>query len=264
MTERVKYPPMDLYIGGAGGKRARVDRREIAGVPAALDGLTVLYASDFHLRGGMDPAHYVELLNAQQADLMLLGGDYSDERIQTLRLFEAFRGLRAPMGVYGCIGNNDREAFESNGELRAAMDAFGGRLLLGETVRFTNGLAVAGVDEMKYGHPSYGGLFRQDDAYRILLSHFPCLTKLPDGERPELILSGHTHGGQFNLFGLTPYSIGFEYGYAKASLPHIVVSGLFERDGSKLLVSKGLGASRLPLRIGVRPEIHVLTLRAGA
>jgi predicted MPP superfamily phosphohydrolase len=75
------------------------------------------------------------------------------------------------------------------------------------------------------------------------------------------MLSGHTHGGQFNLFGLNPYSIGFER-FGDELPPPAVVSGMMRFGPTTLLTSKGIGVSRIPLRIGVRPEIHLLTFSA--
>ena len=88
---------------------------------------------------------------------------------------------------------------------------------------------------------------------RILLSHYPVL---PD-ERPDLMLCGHTHGGQFNLLGLTPFAIGFERLVSRK--PHArYIAGLHKQGGTQVLVTKGIGASRIPLRVGVRPEICLI------
>jgi predicted MPP superfamily phosphohydrolase len=72
---------------------------------------------------------------------------------------------------------------------------------------------------------------------------------------PDLMLSGHTHGGQFNLLGVTPYTFGFERLFARRRSSRFI-AGLHEYRGAQMLVSKGIGMSRIPLRIGVRSEIH--------
>ena len=69
------------------------------------------------------------------------------------------------------------------------------------------------------------------------------------------MLSGHTHGGQFNLFGLTPYAVGFER-FGARCFPPLLVSGEADFGPRRVMVSKGIGSSRIPLRIGVHPEIH--------
>ena len=96
---------------------------------------------------------------------------------------------------------------------------------------------------------------RQD--FVVLLEHDPSAwrRKILPHSHVQLTLSGHTHGGQFNLFGITPFTIGFE----RIKLNHrptLAVSGLHDIDGMRLLVSKGVGASRLQLRVGVQPEIN--------
>ena len=175
-----------------------------------------------------------------------------------MRLFRALEGLRFPLGGFGVLGNNDREAWDTPKPLRRLMAKAGCRLLVNqaEALRLNGGrLWIAGVDEYRYGIPHAAGLYPADaapDAYRILLSHYP---RLPQS-MPDLILSGHTHGGQFNLLGLTPYSIGFESISNRQRSARI--AGLKAVKGGQLLVSKGIGASRIQLRLGVRPEINLL------
>ncbi|MCQ2437587.1 MAG: hypothetical protein MJ099_04250, partial [Clostridia bacterium] len=101
------------------------------------------------------------------------------------------------------------------------------------------------------------GLFATDD-FSVLLSHYPIL---PKHCSPNLMLSGHTHGGQFNCLGLTPYSIGFEQLGKKRHLAPARIAGLAEMGETTLLVSKGLGMSRIPLRVCVRREVHLITLK---
>ena len=116
-------------------------------------------------------------------------------------------------------------------------------------------LIVAGIDELKHGAPAFAGAYpaAAEGRYRILLSHFPMLPE----DAPELVLSGHTHGGQFTVMGLTPYAVGFEPRAHECGMRH-VIAGLHWQGDARLLVSKGIGASRIPLRIGVRPEVNLL------
>ena len=233
----------------------------LPGAPEWLHGRTLLFASDFHLRPGMDAGWLAAQMSDAGADMILLGGDYADRREQALRLFDAFRALRAPLGIFAVAGNNDVEAFGGLAPLADAMRAFGAELLVnrGETVAVGGGsLRVAGVDEYRYGAPRFEGLFSEADGYRILLSHYPIL---PDGAAPDLMLSGHTHGGQFNLFGLTPYGVGFERFGARRALAPAMVSGARRFGRTTLVVSKGIGASRVPLRVGVRPELCRIAFR---
>ena len=247
----------DLYFATARRPRIAVSELNIPDSPDWLKGRTALFCSDFHMLPCMDPAPIATLMAECSADLILLGGDYADERSEALRLFDAFRRLRAPLGIYAVCGNNDAEAFDGCDALRTALAGFGARLLVDESVSISCGggtLRLGGMDEYKHGAPDGEKLFSEDDGYRILLSHFPIQPNCACP--PDLMLSGHTHGGQFNLLGLTPYAIGFERIGELKKLAPLMVSGSARVGRTTLLVGKGVGTSRIPLRIGVRPEIY--------
>ena len=223
--------------------------------PSYLEGVRAVYVADVHLRAGIPDRWLKSLLGqiaAEAPDLLLLGGDYGESPEQQRRFFAALGdALRPPLGAFGVPGNNDRECFPEPDDLRACMARGGVRLLLNECAllpREGGTLMISGVDEEKYGCP------RPDVAvpdcpgpvYRLLLEHMPRWPQPP----VDLALAGHTHGGQLNALGLTPFSVGFEaVGYA-------AVKGVVRRGGTTLLVSRGIGYSRLPLRVGVYPEIH--------
>lgn len=247
------FPRMDWYIGTAKMDRIRLDSRVIPGAPRAMDGLRAVFVSDVHLRANVSVSPLIECIKSCEADIILFGGDFADTREQALRLFDALGDLSAPLGMYAVPGNNDTEAFQSQDELRSALNACGIKLLVNESVQL-EGFSVGGVDEPLYGRSAKNGILSRHKGYRILLSHYPIVPE----EKPELMLSGHTHGGQFNALGLTPYVIGFERIGRRRHLAPAAVSGLHEVGGTKLLVSKGIGSSRIPLRIGVCPEVHLL------
>ena len=260
MYRRFSRP--DWYCARAGRLDASVHARVVTGAPAFMRGLRLLFASDTHVLSRTTDAEidaFVALMAAQMADIVLLGGDYSDTAEGAVRLFEAMKALRAPLGIYGVIGNNDAEAWDSVRELRRAMAKGGCKLLVNQSkaLRINGGaLYIGGVDEHRYGKPHCEGLYPAAPspvAYRVLLSHYPCRPALT----PDLMLSGHTHGGQFNALGLTPFAIGFERISRKPK--SMAVAGLMDVGDMKLLVSKGVGASRIQLRVGVRPEIDLLT-----
>lgn len=251
------FPPMDPYIRTARHIVPRVSRQTVAGAPEALRGRRLVFASDFHLREETSPEPVVEAIQNCKADLILLGGDYADTNAQALRLFDAFRALRAPMGIFAVRGNNDTEAFETPERLAEGLARFGAELLLNRSVDL-GGVLVGGVDEARLGHPDYAAVFGDAPGYRILVSHFPILPEAEPADMPDLMLSGHTHGGQFNFLGITPFAVGFERCGGKSRLAPALVSGTRRFGRTQLLVSKGIGTSRIPLRVGVRPEIHLL------
>lgn len=257
----------DRHFSRCGHLQATVERRAIPGAPEFMRGLRALFASDFHAVArtrAADARALAGQINALSPDLVLLGGDYAERAAYAAPLFEGLAALRAPLGCFGILGNNDREAWPEIEPLREMMAAAGCTLLVNQSaqIRINGGtLWIAGADDLLRGAPDTRGLYPDrpsPNTYRILLYHEPC----PARPAPDLTLSGHTHGGQFNLLGLTPYSIGFERLYGRRIRPAAVAGLSVEEDGSRLLVSKGIGASRIPLRVGVRPEIDLLAFEA--
>lgn len=249
----------DRYAAIVGRLDCAVAERRVPG-PEWLRGVKALFVTDVHLTDRAtdeDLAAFVERLGALKPDIVLLGGDYADRAEPARRFFQAMRALRPPLGSFGVVGNNDREAWEDPDALRGVMAEAGVRLLVNEACEIAlpgGRLLIAGVDEYRHGAPQARGLYPEtatDDAFRLLLSHYPVVPEAP----PDLMLSGHTHGGQFNLLGVTPYAIGFErLPFSKA--PSRFIAGLHEYRGARVLVSKGIGASRLPVRLCVRPEVE--------
>ena len=261
MRQLFSHP--DAYLGRCGRLDCAVVERRIPGAPGFMRGLRAMFVSDTHVlrrTAQRDIDALVGRIAAQSPDLLLLGGDYGDRAADAVRLFDAMRALKPGLGAFGVWGNNDAEAWDDANALRDAMAKAGLRLLVNESARIDldgGALYIGGVDERKFGHPSARGLYPQaaaPDAFRVLLSHYPCMPDLA----PDLMLSGHTHGGQFNLLGVTPFTIGFER-ILRRDIAALAVGGLHEIDGMQLLVSKGVGASRIQWRVGARPEIDLLT-----
>ncbi len=262
MIQRFSKP--DLYLARCGHMNAVVTEHAIDGAPPFMRGLRLLFAADLHVlgrtsRGELDAL--VDRIAAAKPDLLLLGGDYSDQADDCVRFFDALGRVSFRLGCFGVIGNNDAEAWEDDLKgLSRVMAVAGCRLLINQAVNIPLGggvLRIGGLDEYRYGHPHPELLWRgkgPGNSYRILLSHYPVLPE----QRPDLMLCGHTHGGQFNLLGLTPYAIGFER-FSRPRRPSAAIAGLHDIDGMRLLVTKGVGASRLQWRIGVRPEINLIT-----
>jgi len=220
------------------------------------------FISDLHVTGQTTAQQIQALVDgiiALSPDILLMGGDYADLRCDAERLYECLRGVHAPLGKYAVLGNNDTEDWPDYESHRTALKKAGIELLVNESraIPLKNGtLLIAGVDEHLEGAPDSDGLYPErsgEDLYRILLSHYPCVPK----QIPDLMLSGHTHGGQFNAFGFTPFTIGFERMMTRKA-SSVAIAGLHDMNGAKLFVGKGVGASRLQLRIGVRPEIYEL------
>jgi hypothetical protein len=218
--------------------------------------------------------------NALEGDLVLLLGDYvaghffRTGTVPVADIAKAARQLEAPLGVYSIIGNHDwwddRTAVKRGTGPTLAQKSFedaGIPVLVNAVQRLAKDKMpfwLSGTDSVvaiplgRNRFESRAELERTlaqvtDDAPVIHMAHEPDLfTKIP--ERVSLTLSGHTHGGQFRLFGwspVVPSAFGNRFAYG-----HIV------EDGRHLVVSGGLGCSILPVRFGVPPEITVVDLSA--
>ncbi len=224
----------------------------IDGAPEWMRDVRLLFVTDVHLRRWVSDARledFIAQLADAGADMLLLGGDYAESRRDCQRFFRALARLRFPLGAFCVPGNNDHK---SRDDLRKLAADAGVTLLVNESRRVTlpgGILEIGGVDEHKRGDPRSAGLFSNGGAYRILLSHFPA----PPDCACELMLAGHTHGGQLCPFGLTPYSVGFERKYRL-----MAVKGLHRFEDMRLFIGSGIGVSKLPMRLNAEPEIDLI------
>lgn len=252
----------NLYIARCGHLDCDVVERRVPGAPGFVRGLRALFVCDTHVlrrTTARDIDALVDRIATQRPDILLLGGDYADRSEDASRLFEAMAAIRPPLGSFAVMGNNDAEAWPNVRALRDALAAADIRLLLNESARIPlNGgtLYIGGVKDHKHRRSSARGLYPEapaPDCWRVLLSHYPCAPDVP----PDVMLSGHTHGGQFNLLGLTPFTIGFER-ILRRDLAALAVAGQSTHGDMRLIVSKGVGASRIQWRVGVRPQIDLI------
>lgn len=242
----------------------------VRGLSPHLAGLRVAHLSDFHC-GHHIPTGYLEDAIARAAgenpDLIALTGDFIDRGpAHAAPAAKLFRHLRAPLGVFAVLGNHDfsvhtpRGARKHPGLDRVISDALGCE---GVTVlrnrsavveRSGARLAVAGVDDLWSGESDLGAALGSVDngTPRVLLAHNPQTAEQLDGRRADLILSGHTHGGQINWPGLGRL---FLHKSARRW-----AAGLYAVPGGHLYVNTGVGFG-WRLRFGVRPELAVITLQ---
>lgn len=238
----------------------------IRDLPTQLDGLTIVLASDIHSSVFMTKAdmdEYVKAMNGVGADLAVVVGDFVNSMTDEVYPFaEAFSELSAPLGVYGVMGNHD--FFAPRPELVAKeIDACGVKLLRNDlTVIEKDGgkLYLGGIDDV--GRPSTASE-KMDIAFRsgslpiprLLLCHRPYFLTQAAEKKIDLVLSGHTHGGQVVLgrFGETVI--------APASLASRYVWGKYRVADTDMYVSRGIGTVGLPIRVNCPPEITKITLR---
>lgn len=259
---------LHISFSGLGRAAPRVVRTSLAkpDMPQGLMGKQLLFISDVHM-GWMYPERAVlrlrEQIRAIAPDLILWGGDLAESRTALHRFLDLVSGLRPPMGMFSAVGNNDVE-HEPVAALLGAAGAAGIRLLVNECARIQvagGSLLILGMDEPKHGTPDMNLLTTRAEPseLRILLLHSPsALQEMPDdlAAPPDLILCGHTHGGQLCAFGLNPYTVGYEGGLHRKNF---FVTGEHQLGAARLIVSNGVGTTALPLRVGAPPQLHLVS-----
>jgi predicted MPP superfamily phosphohydrolase len=223
-------------------------------LPPALDGLTIVHLSDFHLGtvslNGRTLDRAVAWAETDETDLVLLTGDLLSRERAAVRLRNAVARLRARHGVYSVLGNHD---------VSAARDALGPGLLEDSSavidIRGQRVQIAGGAPQEDWKWRNLERLADPAADLRILLFHFPDVTQWLPPASYDLILSGHLHGGQICL--PTPRG--------KLRLEHLRArhwEGVHETPAGTLHVSRGLGTSFVPFRFLARPEATKLTLRS--
>ena len=252
-------------------------------VPSAFDGYKIVHISDLHLSSFADSPnflqHIIDTINAQQPDLICFTGDFVGFGVEEAIPFtHTLRQLHAKDGIMSVLGNHDfalyhhgltdAEKEEKVDQLTTYQrDTLGWQLLRNQSYiiqRDSAYLQIIGVDNTSCKGQGFQTISRGDlmkamtlpnsliasSPLKILLSHDPShwrgeaitTTDIP------LTLSGHTHAGQVRLFD-----------YPLSSLMFTESEGWYHHEGQSLHINTGLGCT-LPIRIGVPPEITVITL----
>jgi hypothetical protein len=234
----------------------------VRGLAPAFDGYRIAFLTDPHLspivpRWWIERA--VERTLALGADLIALGGDYVDDDPHYVSAVgDILRPLTAPDGVVGVLGNHDH--YVDGPGVRAQLAAAGVRELLNTAVVIRRGdakLAIAGVGDLQCDVIDFAGALRQveSEVPRIVLSHDPdVFAYWPATLRLDLMLSGHTHGGQAWLPLLGPPFVPSQFGMR-------YLRGLPREGDRQLYVSRGVGASGVPIRWKCPPELTLAVLR---
>ncbi len=234
--------------------------------PKEFDGLKIAYLSDIHY-GELLKEDRVRALakrvNALEADMVLLGGDYGQNSDDAVEFFRLKPGFKARIAVLGAFGNHDHLGPESN------MDRIAREMRQDGVIPVVNGvymikrnekqIAFASTDDYLKGRPTLQKVARQcrKADFTVFFPHNPDILpeayRMPGGPFYQLALCGHTHGGQVSICGhalRSPSVYGDRY-----------LSGWYHEQGTDIMVSNGVGTSALPVRLGARPQIHLLTMK---
>ena len=246
-----------------GGLRGEVVDVPVADLPGDLEGLRLVQLSDLHAgpfldRRSLDPV--LDLARAYRPDVLVLTGDFlTDTTADALELGDVFGRIPAPLGRFAVFGNHDYRG-RDQGRLVAWLRHQGVRCLLNEGVLLRRGagcVRLVGLEDIEEAREvdleaGLAGATDADDA-RVLLCHHPDVgERLPPGLF-DLVLSGHTHGGQVLLPVLGSL--------ARRRLPAHLAGPRVLEGGALQYVNRGVGVLVLPFRLGAPAEVTCLALR---
>lgn len=236
-------------------------RFELTQLPADFGELRILHISDFHFSGLLAKEFYhavMERALEMTPDIVVFSGDLVDDPQLLDWIPDLFGQVEAPHGKFYILGNHDWH-YADNSEVRSVMNAAGWADLAGKVIA----RSMQGVDFELGGteQPWMGEFpkFAQSDGpesrrpFRILVSHTPDNIELASKSDVDLMLSGHTHGGQVKLPLVGPIYTPSLYGTRYSD-------GTFFESPTLLHVSRGLAGTK-PIRINCRPEVTCLVLR---
>lgn len=242
--------------------------------PKNMPPLHVAFAADLHVgcpSVGLDRlAEIVEHINSIKADIIVLPGDFLTRLGDDSRLMGEYvpprpaaavlRRLKAPQGVYATLGNHDW-ACDGMG-MWQELESAGIHVLENDALRIKSlkhDFWVAGLADDTTRKPDWKKIEAKlsDDAPVILLSHDPG-TFLDKAERPVVMLAGHMHAGQVSF----PGSDMLDMSRPNTRAPSRYKYGHISEEGRDLIVTSGIGTSRLPVRFNACPEVVSLKIRS--
>jgi hypothetical protein len=233
-------------------------------LPADLHGLRLAHFSDLHIHPNL-PAGYVDgalrVVADLAADLVVFTGDLLSAKGSFLQPHRAaFAAVQAPRGKYAVLGNHDYYYRRTEPVLEFFRET-GWQVLRNEhlPVPGTEGrLSLIGLDDPVTGRDDFSQALRDlpAEALRLMLAHSPDIIETAAGHEVDLVLAGHTHGGQVVLPFLGPPAVPSEYGAKYAW-------GLFNCRGTRLVVTRGVGTVLPNVRFNCPPEVVLLTLARG-
>jgi predicted MPP superfamily phosphohydrolase len=205
-----------------------------------------VHFTDFHHKGDTRyAAEVVRTINGLAPDFVCFTGDLVEDRAFAAEALDFVRQITAP--VYGSPGNHDYHCGVSFGEYEAAFAATGGAWLVDRGTVLDNGLELFGLGEF-----GWKPIPPRRAEQRIALMHYPFLADRLEPGAFDLMLAGHSHGGQVRLplvgAPIVPWGVGaYQLGY-------------YEAPAGPLYVGAGIGTYHLPIRINCPPEITIVTI----
>jgi hypothetical protein len=253
---------------------------KINNLPEELKGTRIILVSDIHAGPFMDTEQmneYVTLINGLKPDLVLIPGDMTNSRKEEAGLFiKSFRDVKANYGVFATLGNHDY--FDDQQFVADSISREAGITMLRNDAKLVyinnKPLALLGIEDTRDGGAGSNNILTQyidnavnrteyallekgiknADVPRLLLAHKPYVFDYVQDRKFDVMLSGHTHGGQVVFFKYADINVSFAKSVSK------YVSGLYKSENKQLYVSRGIGTVGMPIRFNCPPEVTKITL----
>lgn len=237
-------------------------------IPMEFDGFRIAQISDFHnTEFGEGNRKFLKLLSDARPDIIVITGDLVDSRRTDVEVsLNLARELMKIAPVYYVSGNHEARIGEYQ-RLQNGLTDTGVTVLKDQVITLDrNGayIQLAGIDDpaFRWGDDAestarvLAEILPENSLYTIVLSHRPELFETYVDSEVDLVFSGHAHGGQFRL----PF-VGGLFAPKQGFFPEYD-AGVYEKDNTAMIVSRGIGNSIIPLRFNNRPEIVLAELRA--
>ncbi len=247
----------------------------LADLPDNLRNVRIVYLSDIHQGPWFSQKRVDQLIgmvNGLSADIVIFGGDYAQDAQGAVHFFENLPDIYARQGVYAVVGDRDRS--DEDGTLAQLQSAMKNKNVVGlvnSSAAIKMGktyIYVAGADDYAKGYPKVAQLAEglSENDFVIFAGHSPNLLPAVHDARDkdgnihwyDLALFGHTHGGQINLFGYTPFR------KLRTEMGARYRTGWKMENRAQILVSNGVGTEFVPLRLFAAPQIHLIVLKKGS
>ena len=243
---------------------------ELPRLPTSFSGMTVAVVADLHCRRSRTDfaAQIVQQINELRADLVVLLGDMVHHPMDGSEVLACLSGLRARHGVWACLGNHEYgfmwysryvggRRHPSVEEWRRAYSDAGVRLLANEAVALSEGaehIWLAGIEDAYCGRADLRSALEGVDRRECVLAitHSPDIMDADGVQAIDLVLAGHTHGGQIRVPGIGPI-------WAPCRRARKRAGGLVTGERTRLFVTRGVGEG-ISIRIGGPREIGLVAL----
>ncbi len=227
-------------------------------IPPEFDGKRIVFLTDIHYGPFFSKQRVdsiVNQTNALKPDMILLGGDYvTNDPSSVGPVFSSLSQLKAPLGVYGVLGNNDPKNVTIQAMQNSGITYIGNKgVWVGNN---SSEIRVGGVADMDTDVPDQLPILQgvTPNDFVILVSHKPDYFPKVSRSKVDLVLAGHTHGGQITFFGLYAPFVNSKYGQE-------YVTGEKTIGNDTMIISNGIGMVWAPMRFFARPQIIVITLK---